>query len=46
MVFLVSLLIILSCYVSVAEMSEECKTMYFVTVGVISTILIVFNVVF
>lgn len=45
MIFLVPLLIILSCYVSVAEMSEDCKSMYFVVVGGILALVVVFNLI-
>lgn len=47
MVFLIALLILLSCYVSVSDdMSEDTRTTYFVTVSIITLLIIVFNVIF
>jgi hypothetical protein len=45
MVFLITLLIVLSCYVSVVDMEENCKFFYFVVVGFIVLALLLFKII-
>lgn len=46
MVFLIALLIIMSCYVSVSDdMSEDTRTTYFATVTILSLLIVVFSII-
>ena len=45
-IFLAPLLILLSCYVAVSDMTQENKNVYFIILGIIILLIILFCIVF